>query len=52
MPYITAYLKEKRIFDQKINIFYEKYPDLKPRSHNKKEDVLYAADDPKYHNET
>jgi hypothetical protein len=30
-PYVTSYLKEKKIYDDKLKRYYEKYPDLKPK---------------------
>ena len=50
--YVTAYLKEKRTYDEKLNKFYEKYPDLKPKGTDKNEKPMYSVDDPKYQVET
>ena len=48
MPYVTTYLKSKRIYDEEINKFYAQYPDLKPKANGKQEKPMYAVDDPKY----
>jgi len=51
-PYVTAYLKEKRTFDEKIQEFYDKYPDLKPKTNYRKEEKMYSFDNPKYQCDT
>ena len=46
-PYVVAYVKEKKIFDEKLAQYYHKYPDLKPEG-KRTDKPLYAVDDPKY----
>ena len=49
--YVMSYLKEKKVFDEKLAKYYEKYPDLKPEG-KKYDKPKYAVDDPKYQFET
>lgn len=43
-------MKEKKIFDQKLWQYYQKYPDLKPEG-RRYDKPVYAVDDPKYNQE-